>query len=70
MHCDEQLRTNGGIPLLIFDCDSRNTLGSFSFKKGTVDEQCVTTIIADYEKDSIFCYRVGRGNDIKVKISK
>ena len=70
IHRDSQMRTEGGIPLLTFDCDTRRTSGPIPFQKGTVNEQCVTAIIADYERDSIFCYRVGRGYDVNIKIEK
>lgn len=68
IHRDSQKRTEGGIPLLTFDCDTRRTSGEIPFQKGTVSEQCVTAIVADYDCDSIYCYRVGRGHDIKIRI--
>ena len=70
LHCDLVDKTEGGIPLLVFDRDARNSNNGLPFKKGTVDEQSITAIVADYEKDSIYCYRVGRGDDIFVKIGK
>ena len=70
LHYDMIDKTEDGIPLLVFDRDARNSNNGLPFKKGTVDEQSITAIVADYEKDSIYCYRVGRGDDIFVKIGK
>lgn len=60
-HKDQTYVTNGGILCLILDCDAQNTVSGNPNTTGTVNEQCVTTIIADYGNDKVYCVRTGRG---------
>lgn len=65
VHTDElgPYTTDGGIKCFMFDCDSRGTAGSNLSTAGTVNEQCVTTIVANYSTRKLTCIRIGRGSD-------
>ncbi len=68
IHKDLYQSTPEGIPILIMDTDSQITSTVEESKTGTVGEQCVTAFVADYQKDSVFLFRVGRGEDARIKM--
>ena len=57
-----------GVPVMIKTTDSQITSTVEESRTGTVGEQCVTAFVADYQKDSVFLFRVGRGEDARIKM--
>lgn len=62
-HLDYNSQTTGGIPVVIIDCDTRQTGSSAGHALGTVNEQCFDIVTVDYANSTIGCARVGRGSD-------
>lgn len=70
MHFDADFTTDGGIPIVLIDCDTRQTFteteigsGVANHALGTVNEQCFDIVTVDYANSTIKCVRVGRGSD-------
>ena len=70
VHTDCNLDTSSGIPIVLTDCDARQTFtetsagsGIANDAQGTVNEQCFDVINIDYTNKVIKCVRVGRGSD-------
>ena len=61
VHADADLKTNGGIPIIFTDTDSRYAYGDYTATKDTISEHCVDTITIDYNNKKIYCDRIGRG---------
>ena len=68
IHKDLYQSTPEGIPIMIMDTDSQITSTVEESRTGTIGEQCVTAFVADYQKDSVFLFRVGRGEDARIKM--
>lgn len=69
-HIDANFTTTGGIPIVVTDCDARQTFtetspgsGIANHAAGTINEQCFDIITIDYTNETIKCVRVGRGSD-------
>lgn len=69
-HIDANFATTGGIPIVLTDCDTRQTLTETSSGSGvanhalmTVNEQCFDVTTIDYTNKIIKCVRIGRGNN-------
>ena len=62
IHTDMDWTTQGGVPVVLTDCDSAlRTASTMVF--GTVDEQCFDVITLDYKNDTAKFVRIGRGED-------
>lgn len=70
IHRDYVGYSKGGIPLITLDCDCRFSYSEVGYREGTINEQCVTTVVLDYNNDMIHFVRIGRGNDMDVAMRK
>lgn len=66
VHIDCIFSTNGGIPIVLTDCDARLTFTSddgttAKHTLGTINEQCFDITTINYSAKTIKCVRVGRG---------
>nr|DAG73243.1 MAG TPA: Calcineurin-like phosphoesterase [Caudoviricetes sp.] len=63
MHKDMDWSTDGGIPVVLTDCDAgyRTDNTDYPFKTGTITEQAFDVITLDYTNSAVKCVRVGRG---------
>jgi hypothetical protein len=61
-HKDADFVTDGGIPVIIVQCDSRNVRSGQDCTSGTVTENSVNAIVADYASNTISVIRIGRGS--------
>lgn len=68
-HIDADFVTSGGIPIVLTDCDTRQTFtetssgsGVANHAVGTINEQCFDITTIDYANKTIKCVRVGRGS--------
>ncbi len=68
LHYDKYWSSPNGIPVMIMTTDSQITSTVEESRTGTIGEQCVTAFVADYQKDSVFLFRVGRGEDARIKM--
>ena len=62
-HLDYNSESAGGIPIVIIDCDTRQTNSSTGHAEGTINEQCFDVVTVDYTAKKIKCVRIGRGSD-------
>ena len=62
LHDDANKVTTGGIPIILTDCDTKQTQSGNSQTAGTTGEQAFDVITVDYS-GKITCVRIGRGND-------
>lgn len=69
-HIDADFVTSGGIPIVLTDCDTRQTFtetssgsGVANHAVGTINEQCFDITTIDYANKTIKCVRVGRGSN-------
>lgn len=60
-HIDLDRMTTGGIPVVITETDSRNVRSGLACNAGTITENSVNAIIADYSTNTINVIRIGRG---------
>lgn len=67
-HKDADHVSDGGIPVILVECDSRNVRSGLSCTSGTITENSVNAVIADYLNGTISVIRVGRGNSRIVKL--
>lgn len=68
IHRDYIDYSESGIPLIALDCDCRYTYSQIGHQKGTINEQCVTVVVADYASNKLIMHRVGRGEDIEITL--
>lgn len=61
-HFDYDTTTSGGIPIIIIDCDTRQTVSPNPQTVGTIGEQCIDIVTVDYLAEKITCARIGRGS--------
>lgn len=62
-HYDYESKTAGGIPIVLIDCDARQTQMGSSQVLGTVNEQAFDIVTVNYATNTVHCTRVGRGSD-------
>lgn len=68
-HADAVVTSQKGIPLISITCDGQQEVaGRAPFQTGTINEQCVTIIVNNYQEREILVYHIGRGRDINVKM--
>lgn len=65
LHNDANKVTSGGIPIILTDCDARQTSSGNPQTDGTTNEQAFDVITIDYS-GKITCTRIGRGNDREI----
>ena len=61
-HVDGDFTSDGGIPVIMTECDGRGVRSGLDCTKGTISEQSVNAVIADYTQGIVTIVRVGRGN--------
>ena len=62
-HYDYVSKTTGGIPIILIDCDTRQTSSGNSQALGSVNEQAFDIVTVNYKTNTVHCVRVGRGTD-------
>lgn len=67
-HVDADYVSEGGIPILLIECDSKNVRSGYSCKEGTITENSVNAIVANYKDGIISVIRVGRGRSRIVQL--
>lgn len=60
-HQDYNTQTQGGIPIVLIDCDTKQTSSGNPQTAGTVNEQCLDIVTVNYSSETITCARIGRG---------
>lgn len=60
-HMDYNSQTSGGIPIVLIDCDTKQTVSGNPQTPGTIGEQCLDIVTVDYSAEKIYCTRIGRG---------
>ena len=66
VHIDYDGATDGGIPIILVETDSKHIRSDLSFTAGTTTEASVNGIIADYDNRKITIVRVGRGTSREI----
>ena len=67
-HVDGDLVSDGGIPVILTECDGRGVRSGLTCTKGTITEQSVNAVIANYTSGIVTIVRIGRGNSRIVKL--
>lgn len=60
-HIDYNGQTSGGIPIVMIDCDTKQTVSGNPQTAGTIGEQCLDIVTVNYSAEEIHCARIGRG---------
>lgn len=68
-HVDFDIRTSGGVPIILTETDSYHLRHDES-DTSTVNEASVNVVIADYEQDVVKIIRVGRGDSRTVSLTE
>lgn len=63
VHTDLHYTTDGGIPIILCDCDARHTLSGIAVSDSAITSQCVSVVTVDYANRQLHITRVGRGSD-------
>lgn len=66
-HVDSIFMSEMGIPVITTETDSLNVRSGLSDDLGTINESSVNAVIADYETNTIYIERVGRGEDMIIE---
>lgn len=61
-HMDYNAATSGGIPIVLIDCDGRQTVSGNAQTLGTTGEQAFDIVSVDYAAKTVKCVRIGRGS--------
>lgn len=68
-HCDAVVTSKNGIPIIIVTCDAQQEVaGGAPYQTGTINEQCVTIVVNDYQNREVNILHIGRGDDVKVNM--
>lgn len=67
-HVDADHVSDGGIPVILTECDSRHVRSGLACTEGTITEAAVSAIIADYTKRQVSVIRAGRGSSRVVNL--
>lgn len=62
-HYDYASKTTSGIPIILIDCDARQTETGNNQILGSVNEQAFDVVTVNYKTNTVHCTRVGRGTD-------
>lgn len=68
-HTDYSFTTANGIPVILTDTDSQNVVSGSTCTPGTITENAVTAVIANYDERKINIVRVGRGESRVINIT-
>ena len=68
-HADMDFTSDGGIPVIITETDSKHVRSGLTCTEGTITEFSVNAIIADYDANEIHVIRIGRGEDRTVSMT-
>ena len=60
-HIDYNGQTDGGILIVMIDCDTRLSVSGNLQEAGTIGEQCLDIVTVNYAAGEIHCARIGRG---------
>ena len=67
-HVDADFVSDGGIPVILTECDSRYVRSGLSCNAGTITEASVNAIVADYGNGVVTVIRIGRGTSRTVNL--
>lgn len=67
-HKDADHVSAGGIPVILVQCDSSIVRSGETCTPGTITENCVSAIVADYLNGTISVIRIGRGSSRVVQL--
>lgn len=67
-HVDADFVSDGGIPVILTECDSRYVRSSLECTEGTITESSVNAIVADYANGIVNVIRIGRGSSRTVNL--
>lgn len=67
-HVDNNYRTPSGIPVVLTACDASHVRDTYPCVEGTISENSVNAIIADYKNNKINVIRIGRGESRVVEL--
>lgn len=68
-HSDGMVLSEKGIPLINVTCDGQQEVaGGAPYKTGTINEQCVTIIVNDYQDKLVKIFHIGRGEDVTINM--
>jgi hypothetical protein len=68
-HWDFDSTSEGGIPVLLMETDSKHVRSGLGYTAGTTTENSVSGIIADYDAKTIKVVRIGRGASREVEMT-
>lgn len=67
IHVDAVVSSQKGLPIITVTCDGQQeVIGGLPYETGTINEQCVTIIVNDYQNNEVEVFHIGRGKDAKV----
>ncbi len=70
-HSDAIALSQRGLPLITVTSDGQlQVAGNAQYETGTINEQCVTIIVNDYDKRIVHIFHIGRGDDVMVNMWK
>ena len=69
-HIDADHYSDGGILVMLTECDSRNVRSGLDCTEGTITEASVNAIIADYANEKVSVIRIGRGSSRVVALTE
>lgn len=67
-HVDHDFTSGGGIPVILTETDSRHLRGTLPYATGTITENAISGIVADYDQGFVSVIRIGRGEDRQVML--
>ena len=67
-HADAVILSQGGIPLITLTSDAMLQVAGTPAEEGTITEQCVGLVLADYANGKLHLIHVGRGKDTVVDL--
>lgn len=67
-HVDADFVSDGGIPVILTECDSRYVRSGLECTEGTITESSVNAIVADYANGIVNVIRIGRGSSRTVNL--
>ena len=69
VHRDYIGETNGGIPIVLVETDSKHIRSEHNYTEGTTTEASVNGVVADYDSSKLSVIRIGRGENFYVDLS-
>lgn len=67
-HVDADFVSDGGIPVILTECDARYVRSGLDCTEGTITEASVNAIVADYAHGVVNVIRIGRGSSRVVNL--